>query len=174
MPGVFRHSGESRNPAFLRDSGFWTPAFAGVTRFGGFLATLLKILCRSSFHDDIRRPVPHDNPHGAAASCELVVMRSSAKRNRTSGQKKILRAIHPKDCTLFHLVLWRFIGYLAYRFPKRHQAGLLTHGSSYSPSLPISFSRVSGLTGFRPRSQRRDRSRFARDSLLNSNVPDGY
>ena len=67
------------------------------------------------------------------------VMRSSEKRNRTSGQKKILRAPHPKDCTLFHLVLWRFIGYLAYRFPKRHQAGLLTHGSSYSPSLPISF-----------------------------------
>ena len=54
-----------------------------------------------------------------------------------------------------------------------HQAGLLTHGSSYSPGLPISLSQNSGFPGFRPRSQRRDRSRFARDSLLNKCVPEG-
>ncbi|SPF32871.1 hypothetical protein SBDP1_1090010 [Syntrophobacter sp. SbD1] len=40
----------------------------------------------------------------------------------------------------------------------KHQAGLLAHGSLYSPVLPIS--KDSGFTGFRPRSQRRDRSRF--------------
>ena len=55
---------------------------------------------------------------------------------------------------------------------RQHQAGLLTYGSLYSPGLPFSTVRKSGSFGFRPRSQRRDRSRFLRDSLLNSKVPD--
>ena len=33
-------------------------------------------------------------------------------------QKKIPRAKSPKDCTLVHLILQRFIGYLSHRFPK--------------------------------------------------------
>gem|GEM_PF-4705167 len=47
-----------------------------------------------------------------------------------------------------------------------HQAGLLTHGSSYSPNLPVLLEQDSGVTGFRPRLQRRDRPRITRGSLL--------
>jgi hypothetical protein len=44
------------------------------------------------------------------------------------------------------------------------RAGLLAHGSSYSPCLPI-YRVDSGLRGFRPHSQRRDREGFAPSSL---------
>jgi hypothetical protein len=44
------------------------------------------------------------------------------------------------------------------------QAGLLAHGSSYSPCLPI-YDLDSGLGGFRPHSQRRDREGFTPSSL---------
>jgi hypothetical protein len=46
------------------------------------------------------------------------------------------------------------------------QAGLLTLGSPYSPRLPAPDFRAVAFSGFRPRSQRRARSRFSRDSLL--------
>ena len=45
-----------------------------------------------------------------------------------------------------------------------HWAGLLAHGSSYSPRLPIHLV-DSGNTGFRPHSQRRDREGFTPSSL---------
>ena len=50
---------------------------------------------------------------------------------------------------------------------KRLQAGLLAFGSFYSPPLPVLEIALmnSGLRGFRPRSQRRVRSRFSRASL---------
>jgi hypothetical protein len=44
------------------------------------------------------------------------------------------------------------------------QAGLLAHGSSYSPCLPI-YCLDSGVGGFRPHLQRRDREGFAPSSL---------
>ncbi len=51
------------------------------------------------------------------------------------------------------------------------QAGLLALGSSYSPRLPVKYDSgflgsIKILCGFRPPIQRRDRSRFSRDSLF--------
>jgi hypothetical protein len=50
---------------------------------------------------------------------------------------------------------------------KYGRAGLLASGSSYSLCLPISLGdKTVAFCRFRPRLQRRDRSRFQRDSLL--------
>ena len=101
-------------------------------------------------------------------------------------QKKSSEPFGSEDCTLVCLVLRRLrrhgqVPDHLEAFPKAlsknrrrrckrffpHPAGLLTLGFSYSPGLPISLSQNSGFPGFRPRSQRRDRSRITRDSLLN-------
>ena len=44
--------------------------------------------------------------------------------------------------------------------------------TDHSTLRPFPSRKDSGFTGFRPRLQRRDRSRISRDSLLNSKVPD--
>ena len=87
--------------------------------------------------------------------------------NGKFSQKKILRAVRPKDCTLVNFILQRTSGISTYRCSISDQAGFLTFGSPYSPSLPVTAKRDSGIFGFRPRLQRRDRSRVTRDSLLN-------
>jgi hypothetical protein len=107
-------------------------------------------------------------------------------RRQLLGQKKSSEPCGSEDCTLVCLVLRRS-GRLAHvpgrlealdralpwnRRQRRkrffpHPAGLLALGSSYSPGLPVSLVKNSGFSGFRPRSQRRDRSRITRDSLLN-------
>jgi len=46
------------------------------------------------------------------------------------------------------------------------QAGLLAFGSPYLPRLPTWLNQAVTSCGFRPRLQRRARSRFSRDSLL--------
>ena len=52
------------------------------------------------------------------------------------------------------------------------KAGLLASGSIYSPHLPVRLIVMdSGCSGFRHRSQRRDHSRIARDSLLGLSAP---
>lgn len=87
---------------------------------------------------------------------------------RILGQKKILRANSSKDCTLFHFILSK-------TSPGAfHTSGNLPNLQGRSSDSRINLlsepsrfkKRNSGVFGFRPRSQRRDRSRITRDSLL--------
>ncbi len=82
----------------------------------------------------------------------------SAAPKRTFGQKKIPRAKSPKDCTLVHLILrWESNNPRTDSLNNIRQVFWLTD----HPTLRSFPSRKdSGFTGFRPRLQRRDRSRF--------------
>ncbi len=85
--------------------------------------------------------------------------------------KKILRAISPEDCTRVYLILWSRNGMASYRrTPRLRQVFWLRIILLATPSRKSS----SGLCGFRPRTQRRDRSRISRDSLLSFPAPDRY
>lgn len=84
-----------------------------------------------------------------------------------SGKKKSLELEALRIAPWFAWSFSSSSGVSAHGFSHKHQAGFLTHGSSYSPNLPVSLQQNSGFHGFRPRSQRRDHSRITRDSLLN-------
>jgi len=96
-------------------------------------------------------------------------------RCREDGQpplkKKSSEPNGPKDCTLVYFILGLGLKAVPRAFVLCNQAGLLAHGSSYFPCLPTLLQQGSGSHGFRPRLQRRDRSRFSRDSLLGT-APD--
>jgi hypothetical protein len=95
-------------------------------------------------------------------------LQPAPSRIKLSSKKKSLELKALRIAPCFAWSLSGLAGITTYRFTLLHQAGLLTHGSPYSPSLPITLARHSGFIGFRPRLQRRDRSRISRDSLLNS------
>ncbi len=84
-------------------------------------------------------------------------------------QKKILRADGSKDCTQFRLVL--AMGTYRHtpvpRFPSIRQVFWLTDRPN-ACTFPAKLHRQWFCRKRRPRSQRRDRSRFSRDSLLSA------
>lgn len=89
-----------------------------------------------------------------------------------SPKKKSLEPESPKDCTLIYFILDERAISNPYRKNSRakRQVFWLTDRSTFRtfPGFP------SGLREFRPRLQRRDRSRFSRDSLLSYKAPDRH
>jgi len=90
---------------------------------------------------------------------------------QTFPKKKSLEPKGSKDCTLIYLILrgCGIRGRTDYPPANRQVFWLPDHPTFRAfPRSP------SGYCGFRPRLQRRDRSRFSRDSLSSFSAPDRY
>ena len=101
----------------------------------------------------------HRRDHADACGCEPATGDDS---NGAQIKKSPGPSWNPEDCTRNIILAYSPAHEGIKGLP---QAGLLAHGSSYSPRLPTHRTVNSGACGFRPHLQRRDREGFSPSSL---------